>query len=87
MGGRGNFSGGTTYVKGSSIRGTTGKPNSKTVRYQDGKKVQERYYDSDGHAKYDIDYSHGGNGKHKFPHKHDWDWSDPQNPKRSDYEN
>ncbi len=37
-------------------------------------------------AEYDIDYSHGGNGKHKFPHIHYWDWSDPQNPIRSKYE-
>lgn len=83
MGGRGNFSGGTIRINGRNIAATTSKPNSKIVRYQNGKKVQERYFDSDGHAKYDIDYSHGGNGKYSFPHKHEWDWSDPLNPKRS----
>lgn len=33
---------------------------------------QRRYYDKNGNADMDIDYHHGGNETHKFPHRHDW---------------
>ena len=83
MGGRGNFSGGTTRTTAQKIP-ETGTPYSRVVQYRNGKKHRERYYGADGRAKWDIDYSHGGD--HEFPHKHTWDWSDPENPKRSKYE-
>lgn len=53
---------------------TKGKPNSKQVRYKDGKKVQERYYDKNGDPDYDIDYTNHGNPKEhpNVPHKHNW---------------
>ena len=40
-----------------------------------------RHYGSDGRAENDIDYHHSGN-KHKFPHKHNWNW-ESGTPKRS----
>ncbi|WP_144499822.1 N-acetylmuramoyl-L-alanine amidase family protein [Bacillus sp. FDAARGOS_235] len=37
---------------------------------------QRRYYDKDGRADEDIDYSHdNGDNSHTFPHRHDWDWN------------
>ncbi len=78
MGGRGNFSGGTIRTTANKLP-TKGNPNSKIKQYRNGKLHRERYFDSDSRAKWDIDYSHGGN--HKFP----WNWSDPENPKRSEY--
>ena len=33
---------------------------------------QRRYYDKNGNAELDIDYSHGGVG-HTFPHRHYWE--------------
>ena len=51
---------------------TKGNPNSsKDLKGSDGKIKQRRYYDKDGNADMDIDYSHGGTG-HTFPHRHDW---------------
>ena len=35
----------------------SGEPNSVTQSCVDGKLIQERYYDSDGNAYLDIDYS------------------------------
>lgn len=51
---------------------TKGSPrSSKDLKDKNGKLKQRRYYDEDGNADMDIDYSHGGVG-HKFPHRHDW---------------
>ena len=64
---------------------TTGTPDSVTQKYDAaGNLVTERYYDSNGNALRDIDYTDHGNPKAhpKVPHEHDWDWSDPKNPKR-----
>ena len=50
-----------------------GKPNSRLDRYnKDGKKVQSRWYDNNGRAIRNRDYSHSGKGP--FPHDHDWTW-------------
>lgn len=57
---------------GSSSLPTKGKPNSsKDLIDKEGLK-QRRYYDKNGKADMDIDYRHGGNETHKFPHRHDW---------------
>lgn len=54
----------------------SGEPNSVTQSYVDGKLTQERYYDSDGNAYLDIDYSDHGNPKtHPMvPHQHHITW-------------
>lgn len=65
---------------------TTGVPNSVCQKLDDnGNLEKERYYDENGRAELDIDYTdHGNPVKHsKVPHKHTWDWSDPNNPVRS----
>lgn len=60
------------------------KPNTRQSLYKSGKLEQERYYDEAGRASEDIDYSDHGNPKRhpQVPHKHKWDWSDPENPRR-----
>lgn len=62
----------------------TSSPNSVTQKYDNSNKlVTERYYDKNGRCIKDIDYTDHGNPKaHKVPHEHDWDWSEPKNPKR-----
>ena len=53
----------------------TSKPNSKTQKIDGtGSIISERYFDSEGKAKYDIDYANHGNPKRhpKVPHTHDW---------------
>lgn len=52
----------------------TGKPNSRVDRYKDGKKMQSRWYDENGRAIRNRDYSHNGNLD--FPHDHSWTWND-----------
>ena len=49
-----------------------GASNSVTQNYKDGKLNSERYYDSNGNAYLDIDYSNHGNPKMhpKVPHQH-----------------
>lgn len=68
---------------------TTGAPHSVCFKFDsNGKLEKERYYDNNGHAELDIDYTdHGNPVLHpKVPHEHTWDWSDPKNPKRSPYD-
>ncbi len=68
---------------------TTGAPHSVCQKFDSsGNLEKERYYDNEGHAELDIDYTdHGNSVLHpKVPHKHTWDWSDPKNPKRSPYD-
>lgn len=64
---------------------TKSKPNSKKTLYHNGKKIRDRYYDKNGCAQKDIDYTDHGNPKEhpQVPHEHKWDWSNPNNPKRS----
>lgn len=56
----------------------TGKPFTSKDRTRDGswngKVLQRRYYDKDGNADLDIDYTDHGNPKAhpKVPHRHDW---------------
>ena len=55
-----------------------GKPNSK-VKTPDGK--IEREYGPDGRAKTDKhNTDHGHPKNHPVPHKHEWDWRDPEHP-------
>lgn len=62
----------------------TGTPNSVLQKIDSSGNVStERYYDKNGYALKDIDYTDHGNPKvHKVPHEHSWDWSDKKNPKR-----
>lgn len=43
------------------------------------------FFDKNGRAQKDIDYTDHGNPKEhpQVPHEHKWDWIDPNNPKRS----
>ncbi len=60
----------------------TGEPNSDRELYDEEGLKQKRHYGPDGRAEYDIDYRHqNSDGTHKFPHRHDWDWT--KNPPRS----
>lgn len=56
---------------GSSLPTQGDKNSSKDLKDEKGYTKQRRYYDKDGNADMDIDYSHGGVG-HKFPHRHYW---------------
>lgn len=51
----------------------TGHPNSKVLRYKNGKLKQARWYDNEGRAIRNRDYAHSGTMD--FPHDHDWDCS------------
>jgi hypothetical protein len=52
-----------------------GEPNSSTDLFRDNQLVQRRYYDENGRALRDIDFSHSnGDSSHTFPHTHDWTW-------------
>lgn len=55
----------------------TGDSNSLTQSYENGKLTQERYYDSNGNAYLDIDYSDHGNPKTHptVPHQHHITWN------------
>ena len=50
----------------------TGNKNSVVKSYKDNRLVRERYYDEDGRAYLDIDYTNHGNAKtHPYvPHEH-----------------
>ena len=52
---------------------TKGTPNSVTQNYKGGHLDSERYYDDNGNAYLDIDYSNHGNPKThpNVPHEHD----------------
>ena len=52
-----------------------GKPNTRVDRYskKDGKKLQSRWYDNEGRAKRNRDYT-SNNGKSAIPHDHSWNW-------------
>jgi hypothetical protein len=52
--------------------------------YKDNKLVQRRYYDKNGKADEDIDYTNRGNPKQhpKVPHRHKWSWPPAGPPSR-----
>ncbi len=47
-------------------------PNSVSLKYKNGKLLSERYYDANGKAYLDIDYTNHGNSKThpNVPHQH-----------------
>lgn len=51
-----------------------GKPNSVSILKENGKTIQERYYNSEGEPYLDIDYTNHGNESTHFivPHQHKW---------------
>lgn len=51
-----------------------GDSYSSKDRVKNGKVIQRRYYDKNGNADMDIDYTNHGNPKKhpKVPHRHDW---------------
>lgn len=51
---------------------TKGNPNSVSKNYKNGQLDSERYYDKDGNAYLDIDYTNHGNSKTHphVPHEH-----------------
>ncbi|MGN0535584.1 MAG: DUF4417 domain-containing protein [Eubacterium sp.] len=83
--GGGSASGQSSGNPNNSKLPTKSKPNSKKTLYKNGKKIRDRYYDEQGYAKKDIDFTDHGNPKEhpKVPHEHKWDWSNPEKPKRS----
>ena len=53
----------------------TGKPNSRVDLFQNGEKIQSRWYNAEGKAKRNRDFKHGdGSNTHTFPHDHNWTW-------------
>lgn len=57
----------------------TSIPNSVTIKEdKNGNKISERYYDNDGKAYLDIDYTnHGNPARHPVvPHQHKISWED-----------
>ncbi len=68
----------------SSLPTKNQEPFSSKDKVRDGKVIQRRYYDKEGRADLDIDYTNHGNPvEHpKVPHRHDWDWTKtpPRNP-------
>src|SRR5699024_10261222 len=72
-----------SVIKGNKLP-IKGKPNSsKDILNADGSVKQRRYYDSEGRVIQDIDFNHTDDGTHVFPHRHEWDWTNPNQPKRS----
>lgn len=56
----------------------TGEPNSSKDKIdKDGNIVTRRWYDENGKAYKDVDYTNYGNAKNhpKVPHEHTWDWT------------
>ncbi len=66
----------------------TGKPNSVTRVYNNGKLRQERYYNENGDAYLDIDYTdHKRPDKHPIvPHQHKWEKDENGNLIRKHWE-
>ncbi|MFG0234844.1 hypothetical protein [Brevibacillus porteri] len=54
---------------------------------KDGELYQRRYYDGDGKAEMDIDYTNHGNPKThpNVPHRHDWFWPPVGPPSRGEW--
>lgn len=75
---------------GKNIKDVVGcTPNSRTDYFDEvtGKLLQQRWYDADGKAEWDRDWSHGdSNNTHTFPHDYYWDWEKNKvHPPRPEY--
>ena len=78
MGGGGAPSGGVYVVYGRSgdLPHIDAKPNARYDLYENGVRIQSRWYDYSGKASRNRDYDHGnGRNNHFFPHDHNWSWS------------
>jgi hypothetical protein len=65
---------------------TRSEPNSSIDRVDgNGNVVSRRYFDENGLAKKDVDFTdHGYPKDHpEVPHEHDWDWNNSDKPSRS----
>ena len=65
-----------------------GPPNSSKQYYdKNGNLKIETWFGPDGRATTSEHHTnHGNSKKHpKVPHRHDWDWSDPEHPKEGDW--
>lgn len=52
------------------------KPNSRYDLYVNGRKIQSRWFDSEGKVVKNRDYYHqNARNDHKFPHDHNWNWA------------
>jgi len=63
----------------------TGKPNSSIDRVDEkGRIITRRWYDGDGRAKKDVDFTDHGNPKThpEVPHEHTWEWDKNGNARR-----
>ena len=49
------------------------KPNSRYDLYNKGNKIQSRWFDKNGRATRNRDFSHQNRGNISFPHDHSWD--------------
>lgn len=58
----------------SNLPRTSEKNTAKDLLNEKGIVKQRRYYDANGRAEWDIDYSHVDDGTHRFPHFHRWVW-------------
>ncbi len=67
---------------------STGKSNSVTKVYNNGKLIQERYYGENGEVYLDIDYTdHNRPDKHPVvPHQHKWNKDENGNLIRKPWE-
>ena len=51
------------------------KPNSRYDLYLEGKKIQSRWFDSNGNVVRNRDFEHqDAHNTHYFPHDHTWEW-------------
>ena len=63
----------------------TGKPNSSIDRVDEkGRIITRRWYDGNGRAKKDVDFTDHGNPKThpEVPHEHTWEWDKNGNASR-----
>ena len=73
MGAGGASSGGTYVYHNLKKLKPTGKPNSRSDLYVNGKLKQSRWYDYEGKAVRNRDYFHQNSGNlYTFPHDHNW---------------
>ncbi len=55
------------------------KPNSRYDLYENGEKIQSRWFDDEGKVVRNRDYKHqNSHDNHFFPHDHKWNWINDQ---------